>query len=636
MKITFKAFLILGIIFCSLFDGIAQTKAQREQIIKNYDLIELEKLKTEFENTYFQNKAQANSLAQRNNWALKIKTPDGGYSELQGVFPNGNPIYYTLNNRGAARTIRANHLNSLGSLGLDINGENMIVGVWDGSAIRSTHADFEGRAIHKDGVAFGVFDDNSDHATHVTGTIIAGASNGGITIRGAAYQATAWANDWNSDTSELIAQAAEGLLVSNHSYGLQAEFLEFWQFGSYISSSRQWDQIAFNAPYLQIVKSAGNDRNGTFGPGKGGYDLITGVGVSKNVITVGAVENVANYTGPETVVMSAFSNWGPTDDGRVKPDIVARGVGVKSTSSFNDTANSTKSGTSMSAPSVSSGLLLLQELYNDVNGSFMRAATLRGLAIHTVSEAGANDGPDAKFGWGLLDLRTAALAITGEGTTSMIEEKVLNQGETFSINVSGNGGTLQATLAWTDPAGPVTNNGTADQNTPALVNDLDIKITKDGTEYFPWKLNAALYSNPATKGNNVVDNVEKVEILNSPIGEYTITVNHKGTLTGGLQNYSLIVSGIDANLANNDYAFSTFAVWPNPANDQLYVSLQSEYSDEYTIEIFDLVGKKSVHRVIPNSSALETHIDIADLPSGIYLVKVSQGTTFETKKIVKK
>ena len=80
-----------------------------------------------------------------------------------------------------------------------------------------------------------------------------------------------------------------------------------------------------------------------------------------------------------------------------------------------------------------------------------------------------------------------------------------------------------------------------DLNTPALVNDLDIRVSKDGNTFFPWKLNPGSVSAAATKGDNTVDNVEKVEI-GASAGTYTITVSHKGSLTNGSQRFALIVS----------------------------------------------------------------------------------------------
>ena len=94
---------------------------------------------------------------------------------------------------------------------------------------------------------------------------------------------------------------------------------------------------------------------------------------------------------------------GPTDDGRIKPDISAKGGkhvflywSIKRFSSYARNF----SGTSMSAPNVSGSLLLLQQHYNDLNGEYMLASTLRALALHTADEAGFAPGPDYRFGLG--------------------------------------------------------------------------------------------------------------------------------------------------------------------------------------------------------------------------------------------
>ncbi|MFX5784919.1 S8 family serine peptidase, partial [Acinetobacter baumannii] len=74
--------------------------------------------------------------------------------------------------------------------------------------------------------------------------------------------------------------------------------------------------------------------------------------------------------------MSSFSSWGPTDDGRIKPDLVADGVSVTSTGGNSTTSYATLSGTSMAAPNTTGSLLLLQEYYNRLrSGSFMRSST---------------------------------------------------------------------------------------------------------------------------------------------------------------------------------------------------------------------------------------------------------------------
>jgi len=120
--------------------------------------------------------------------------------------------------------------------------------------------------------------------------------------------------------------------------------------------------------------------------------------------------------------MSSFSNYGPTDDGRIKPDISAKGVNVSSCISTSDTAYSSFNGTSMATPAITGLIVLLQKHFNNVTGAYMKAATVRGLLCHSAREAGAYDGPDYEFGWGLADGLAAANLISNKGNTSIIEE----------------------------------------------------------------------------------------------------------------------------------------------------------------------------------------------------------------------
>jgi len=264
-------------------------------------------------------------------------------------------------------------------------------------------------------------------------------------------------------------------------------------------------------------------------------------------LTVGAV-NPLPY-GPansQSITAAYFSSWGPTDDGRVKPDIVGNGLNVLSTGSNSTTSYITLSGTSQASPNITGSLYLLQEYYAQKNsGAFMRAATLKGLACHTTFDAG-NIGPDYIFGWGLLDMKKAAQAITDNGTKSQVKENTLSQGSIQTVNVVASGnGPLVATISWTDPASSITPDGTINDRTPKLVNDLDIRIS-DGTDtYMPWVLDPNNPSAAATTGDNIRDNVEQVYIAGAIPGKsYTVKVSHKGTLMSGSQAYSLIITGI--------------------------------------------------------------------------------------------
>lgn len=528
------------------------------------------------------------SLAREKGWEMLKKDKKGRVSILVGVDGFGMPQYLsTESNIVAAATIGTNKLWDGGVTGLNLSGSsnNMKdkLGVWDGGKVRNTHIELNGRILQKDAAA--TFD---DHATHVSGTLIASGVN--PLAKGMSYGLQRLiAYDFNNHLSEMLTESPN-LLVSNHSYGSIAgwryndaqtrwEFngttgsTEDYKFGYYSSETQVWDSIAYNAPYYLIVKSSGNNRDEN-GPAVGqpywrydasnvminagnrpagissndGYDIISTYGTAKNVLTVGAIKPITTgYTKPADVAISTFSSWGPTDDGRIKPDVVADGVGLLSSISTSDNAYDTYSGTSMATPSAAGSLLLLQEYYSKLHaGAFMRSATLKGLIIHTADEAGANPGPDYQYGWGLINMEKAAAVITANNTGHLIQEGVLNNGGTFSLPVIASGnGTISATLSWTDPKASVEPTATALNNTTKkLVDDLNIVIKKGSVVYRPWVLSPSVPNAAATKGINTLDNVEKVELTDVIPGEtYTIEITHAGTLERGSQAYSLIVSG---------------------------------------------------------------------------------------------
>ena len=545
------------LLFCFMGSTLAQNEQERQKILQQTNVARLQQLSREFGEKQLAEKRRALEVARQKGWQVFMKMPNGTFAELQRIDEEGKPVYYvTQSNLAAAQTTRADRLWTGGTLGLNLNGQGMIVGEWDGGPTRITHQEFGSptRVINKDGVPFSTHNGNTDHATHVAGTMVAA----GVTAnaKGMAHQATLWANEWNSDQSEMANQASQGLILSNHSYGYNSSMLSQWQFGFYDNTSAQWDQIAVNAPFYTIVKAAGNDRGAGYNTGAPfgttGYNLITGSACSKNVLVVAAVNSVTNYTGPSSVTMSSFSSWGPTDDGRIKPDISGMGVNVYSTSSSADNAYATLSGTSMASPNVTGTLVLLQQHYKNLNaGNFMRSATLRGLVCHTADEAGTSNGPDYRFGWGLLNAERAANVISQRNVTSIIDERTLNNNATYTLNVTAlsNSVPLEVTIAWNDPAGTPLPANTLNSTSPRLVNDLDVRVTHSSTTFFPWVLDPANPANAATNGDNIRDNIEKIVIPNPVAGAtYTITVSHKGSLQGGNpQPYSLIVTGIAAN-----------------------------------------------------------------------------------------
>lgn len=521
-----------------------QDAKQKKQITKNYDLQKLNVLQQELALQARIDKEKALAAAKQNGWPVFRKNNNGTFDELMSLSAEGKPIYYALDNVNAAKSTRANHLNSGGSLGLNLDGQGMFAGVWDGGAVRTTHQEFGGRMIVGDNVT--AITDNSFHATHVTGTV--GGSGVQANAKGMAPQATVHTFDWNSDTAEVLAEVADGLLLSNHSYGIPVENAPGnWYMGAYSGPARIWDQIAYNAPYYLMVASAGNDGNATNPvPMTPGYDKLTGNKTAKNNLVVANCQdaNVDAQGNLVSVSINSSSSEGPTDDRRIKPDITGNGSGLTSSGSSSNTSYGSLSGTSMASPNVMGTLVLVQQHYNNVNNHFMKAATLKGLACHTADDKGKT-GPDPIWGWGLLNAKKAAQAISQNGLQSWISEETLHQDETFTFTAVSDGmNPLLASICWTDVPGTAIN-GTLNGLTPALVNDLDIRITQDGNTFYPWKLQNDANLAAINTEDNSVDNVERINI-SAPAGTYTITVSHKGTLQNGQQDFAFIVTGLSS------------------------------------------------------------------------------------------
>ncbi|MBN1781160.1 S8 family serine peptidase [bacterium] len=527
--------------------------------------------------------------AELHGYPIRTVTPDGVVIELQGL-DHGRPMYYTTHNMKAAETIATDKIWSNGSWGYDLTGRSQTPGMWESGIPRLDHYEFGGRIVSGD--ATGIV---SEHATHTAGTLIAAGID--VQARGMAFEAELTCYDWADDLAEMAAAAADGLTLSNHSYGPHAGWLynafgdnrwcwhgdpaisetEDYQFGYYLERARLWDDLAVQAPEYLMVVSAGNDRSER-GPlpdvahwvyrnsgwelvtqvrdpdgGNDGYDSINGFAVAKNVLTVGAVQPFQScYQDASDVLMTIFSGWGPTDDGRIKPDITADGLSIYSTSSAAQNAYDVRNGTSCAAPSVTGSIALLKEHYKALNpGSLMLSSTLKALVIHTAREAGPGPGPDYQFGWGVMNTAGAVDLISMNAAAEVspfIRELVLSNGGSLEIDVTVSGEEpFRATMCWTDPAGPMLQPA-LNQEQAILVNDLDIRVTgpvgdAGATQFAPWVPDPDNPSAAVRTGDNVRDNTEQIVIETPEAGVYRIRISHKGSLESGTQALSLILSG---------------------------------------------------------------------------------------------
>lgn len=533
---------------------------------------------------------RAQEIAYEKGWPVRIDRVGGPTLELRAI-DNGIPRYFITHNRDAADSISVDECWPTGSSGLSLSGAGVILGVWDGGGVRVSHQEFAGRATQLDSVPYIHY-----HATHVAGTMIAA----GVVqkAKGMSFEATLDCYDWDNDEDEMKAAAAAGLQVSNHSYGFihgwilddlgmgwawywvgdwtVSELEDHW-FGRYTAYTQEQDQIAYDNPNYLICKSAGNDRgegpppattHWIFDPSEGDwvqstttrdkdgpYDCVGTTGSAKNILTVGAVwDVVGGYNGPGSVGMSSFSAWGPVDDGRIKPDVVGNGMNLYSTDSDSDTDYYTLSGTSMSTPNVSGGLGLLLQRWSQTRplAETMRSATLKGLVIHTADEAGDYAGPDYEYGWGLVNiLKAARLLAPATDHDGRVYQLDLLDGAEYELSLVANpiigpDDELRVTICWTDPPGTPPAE-VLDDPTKMLVNDLDLRIEGPGSVQFePWILDPANPSAAATTGDNNSDNVEQVVIKSADLvagAQYIVRVTHKGSLTDGMQAFSLVLSG---------------------------------------------------------------------------------------------
>lgn len=680
MKCKLSQLFFLALVGAISVKGYSQTEEERKVIVKGYDLNYLAKIGEEYKTKFDANYAKALAYVKENNLPVSGVNEQGNFFSLKGIDEDtGEILYYQTSNnsttKSSIQTARAQHLYNGGSLGIDIEGQGMIVGIWDGGQPLAGHYNLGvSRVTNKDNQWQTSTDpeeqkDGEDHATHVAGTMIGSGNgaNGSVgtasnnRAKGIASKAYLWSNTWTTDISEMTSQSGQGLLVSNHSYGVgnTAYLSNPGQFGRYSSDSRIVDDLTFTADMYLPVYAAGNDHEGVWtgsfplvqlNPSKNGLDQLTNEATAKNPVVVAAVDGITDYVSSSyttnNVVLADFTQWGPTDDFRIKPDISAKGVDVYSSISTSVSSYDTYQGTSMAAPSVTAVFALWQQYRKQLwpLKGFMKAASLKALMAHTASEAGNTEGPDFKFGWGLINAQGGAKVLQdAKANQAVFEELTLQNGATYTKNVTSIGSEpITVTIAWTDRPAQVVN--VTDSTTPVLVNDLDVRLERvsNGNVEKPWALTRSWTTEPsAVRADNIADPIEKITYYgpltgNAQAGEYKVIVTHKGTLVGGSQNFTLVVSGIGSTASSENVVFEDMKIYPNPAKDVLNISADFSTIENASVDIYDMLGK----RIYSNNSLFsfdnEASIDVSMFNVGVYLVKVSKDGKTDTRKVVVK
>jgi hypothetical protein len=422
----------------------------------------------------------------------------------------------------------------------DLSGSGVRIGIWDSGLVDADHDDFADRIfLGESGMV-------SDHATHVAGTMggsgLLSQFHGGDSLqwRGMAPEVELYSWDFYGD---VIQEMADGLdayafQIENNSWGFLVDGSNCDTYGDYDLMAPELDALVRGAAGrpVVIVFSAGNERNDGDCPlVDGGYGCINPPKAAKNIIVVGA-------TNSDDDTMTDFSSWGPVDDGRLKPDLVAPGCErggegyIHSTLPGDNYGGPGWCGTSMAAPTVSGCLALLYELWEGMGRSDPPEPSLmKALLVATAVDLG-NPGPDYAYGHGRLWAPGAAVALT-EDTPVVVE---VDQGEVYerSFPVPAGRTDLRFVLAWDDPdAAPFAD--------PALVNDLDLELEDpEGGIHYPWILDPDRPTFPAVPGQNHRDNVEHLRVLDPMAGQWTVRV--RGTnVPQGPQRASLV--GLDEN-----------------------------------------------------------------------------------------
>jgi subtilisin family serine protease len=381
---------------------------------------------------------------------------------------------------------------------------------------------------------------------------------------------------------------------------------EDWRFGAYTEAAANLDTIAIEGYWHTIVKSAGNSTEDRFYPSSSGYytinpmtqealwhsvacvntdgnnleqcahvprpngltesgyfDTLPPDSTAKNILTVGAIDPLPyGYYNSVEVQQTYYSSVGPTDDGRIKPDIVANGTHVLSTTYKNlNTEDGTPKdseisydyfdGTSMAAPSVTGSIALLQQMYEQLNENWrddpLTAIDIKALLIHTADRK-LGTGPNYHTGWGVANFYTSAKVlashyknITFGGFVSkthyiwkaLIQEG-LRQEKRITIEKDGN---LKVTIYWHDEPGQIQAPELNSRDKHLVVNlDLIIQeIDNNGNvlqTWNPWKLDPNHPERPAERGINNTDNVEQVLVRNVKKGhKYRILVTNHSNFT---------------------------------------------------------------------------------------------------------
>ena len=459
----------------------------------------------------------------------------------------------SIQNSNAGELIGANIASTISNSNL--NGSGEILAISD-TGIDSDHGDFNGRvrAIYD---LFGpdnsYQDRNSGHGTHVTSTLL-GDGSGDSNSTGIVPAATFHFYQLEADSSGILARWGSLYEMFAHSYQQSARIqTNSWGninlVGEYSSDSRSVDSYLVDEPSFLALFSAGD-------LGMNGYQSITPPGTAKNVLTIGTSTTGSYGSLPAGEVYSSSSK-GTTLDGRIKPDLVAPGVMICSAQAEeaqfvegDSCSSSTHAGTevplymtlngSSMSTAVAAGATTMARQFLRVNEGIVepRSDLIRSVLINGADDLGVPDIPNAFEGWGQINISNSLFPEYSGMELELLydDSRELKPGHSFVYTIQSDGESrFDVTLVWNDLEG----SAVANQSSPKLMNDLDLKITSpSGLVY---------YGNNFADGNSItgivsdsLNNVERFRVDSAEIGVWSVEVGHAG---GNLQDYAIVMTG---------------------------------------------------------------------------------------------
>ncbi|WP_452222412.1 T9SS type A sorting domain-containing protein [Lacinutrix salivirga] len=122
-------------------------------------------------------------------------------------------------------------------------------------------------------------------------------------------------------------------------------------------------------------------------------------------------------------------------------------------------------------------------------------------------------------------------------------------------------------------------------------------------------------------------------------GDGVLTINedynNNGDPTDDDTDFSGAPDYLEANVALsiNEFSSYNFKFYPNPANNQITIQLNTNLNEECLVEIINLQGKKIIEKNIKSETS-NINLNVSNLQSGLYFVKLKLKNKQAIKKLI--